>query len=93
MELNGKSLDIDKLVSDLNIKDNFIHDVGNGIYLSNNQIEILKRNKIDYKKYSNLSSLIFDIENQINDDYEVDAELDNLLSSLSEINYYKNTKK
>lgn len=93
MELNGKSLDIDKLVSDLNIKDNFIHDVGNGIYLSNNQIEILKRNKIDYKKYSNLSSLIFDIENQINDDYEVDEELDNLLSSLSEINYYKNTKK
>lgn len=93
MEFNGKNLDINKLVSDLNIKDNFIHDVGNGIYLSNNQIEILKRNKIDYKKYSNLSSLIFDIENQINDDYEVDEELDNLLSSLSEINYYKNTKK
>lgn len=93
MELNGKNLDINKLVSDLNIKDNFIHDVGNGIYLSNNQIEVLKRNGIDYKKYCNLSSLIFDIENQINNDYEADEELDSLLSSLSEINYYKNTKK
>lgn len=93
MEFNGKNLDINKLVSNLNLEDNFMHDVGNGIYLSNNQIEILKRNDIDYKKYSNLSSLIFEIESQINDDYEVDEELDSLLASLSEINYYKNIKK
>lgn len=93
MEFNGKNLDINKLVANLNLEDNFMHYVGNGIYLSNNQIEILKRNDIDYKKYSNLSSLIFEIESQINDDYEVDEELDSLLASLSEINYYKNIKK
>ena len=93
MEVNGKKLDINELVSGLHLKDNFIHDVGNGIYLSNNQIEVLKRNGIDYNKYCNLSSLIFDIENQLNDDVEADEELESLLSSLSEINYYKNTKK
>lgn len=93
MEFKGKDLNVDELVNDLNLEDNFLKFIGNDIYLSNNQINILKRNKIDYKKYSNLSSLIFDIEDYLNIEEEIDEELDNLLLELSEINYYKNTRK
>lgn len=93
MIFKGKNLDVDQLVEDLNIKNNFYTYRNNDIILSNNQINILIRNKINYKKYSNLSSLIFDIEDIINDDEDYDIELDNLLEVLAEINYYKNTKK
>lgn len=93
MIFKGKNLDVDQLVEDLNIKNDFYTYRNNDIILSNNQINILIRNKINYKKYSNLSSLIFDIEDIINDDEDYDIELDNLLEVLAEINYYKNTKK
>lgn len=93
MIFKDKNLDVDQLVEDLNIKNDFYTYRNNDIILSNNQINILIRNKINYKKYSNLSSLIFDIEDIINDDEDYDIELDNLLEVLAEINYYKNTKK
>lgn len=93
MIFKGKNLDVDQLVEDLNIKNDFYTYRNNDIILSNNQINILIRNKINYKKYYNLSSLIFDIEDIINDDEDYDIELDNLLEVLAEINYYKNTKK
>lgn len=93
MIFKGKNLDVDQLVEDLNIKNDFYTYRNNDIILSNNQINILIRNKINYKKYSNLSSLIFDIEDIIDDDEDYDIELDNLLEVLAEINYYKNTKK
>lgn len=93
MEVNGKKIDINTLVDEIDIKNNFRINRGNDIYLSNNQISILERNKIDYKKYSSLSSLIFDIEEYLNNTTEIDEELDALLVDLSEINYYKNTNK
>lgn len=93
MEFNGKDLNIDKLVDEIDIKNNFRVNRGNDIYLSNNQIRILERNKIDYKKYSSLASLIFDIEEYLNTALEIDEELDDLLVDLSELNYYKNTNK
>lgn len=65
---------------------------GNGIYLSDNQIEVLKRYDIDYKKYISLNSLIFEIEEILNE--EVDAsDLEEVSSRLSELNYYNNTNK
>ncbi len=93
MEINGKELNIETIVDDIDIENNFRINRGNDIYLSNNQISILERNKIDYKKYSSLSSLIFDIEEYLNNESEIDEELDALLIDLSELNYYKNTNK
>ncbi|MCI8778339.1 MAG: hypothetical protein HFI86_06000 [Bacilli bacterium] len=93
MEVNGKEINIDNLFDQIDIKNNFRINRGNDIYLSNNQISVLERNKIDYKKYSSLSSLIFDIEECLNSETLVDEELDSLLADLSELNYYKNTKK
>lgn len=63
----------------------------NGLILSDFQIEILKKYDIDYLKYSDISSLIYDIEDILNVDYN--EELDKLSSELSEFNYYNNTNK
>lgn len=93
MDINGKKVSVDELIDDLKIEDDFLVNRGNDIFLSNNQIQILKRNNINYQKYNNLSSLIFEIEEFLNDTENIDDELDILLNDLSEINYYKNTNK
>ncbi len=92
MEVNGKKLDIDSLSKDVYNDKSMIKMRGNGIYLSDNQIEVLKRYDIDYKKYVSLNSLIFEIEEILNE--EVDAsDLEEVSSRLSELNYYNNTNK
>ena len=92
MEVNGKKLDIDSLTKDAYNDKSMIKMRGNGIYLSDNQIEVLKRYDIDYKKYISLNSLIFEIEEILNE--EVDAsDLEEVSSRLSELNYYNNTNK
>ncbi len=92
MEVNGKKLDIDSLTKDVYNDKSMIKMRGNGIYLSDNQIEVLKRYDIDYKKYISLNSLIFEIEEILNE--EVDAsDLEEVSSRLSELNYYNNTDK
>ncbi len=92
MKVNGKKLDIDSLTKDVYNDKSMIKMRGNGIYLSDNQIEVLKRYDIDYKKYISLNSLIFEIEEILNE--EVDAsDLEEVSSRLSELNYYNNTNK
>lgn len=92
MIVNNKNLDIEKLVKDVYEDKSFIKNRGKGIYLSDNDIEVLKRYDIDYSKYSSLNNLIFDIEEILN--YEVDIDdLDEVSRKLSELNYYNNTNK
>ena len=92
MIVNNKNLDIEKLVKNVYEDKSFIKNRGNGIYLSDNDIEVLKRYDIDYSKYSSLNNLIFDIEEILN--YEVDIDdLDEVSRKLSELNYYNNTNK
>lgn len=92
MKINKQNLDINKLTSDIYDDKSMIKMRGNGIYLSDNQIEVLKRYDIDYKKYSSLNSLIFEIEEILN--YETNArDLEEISLRLSELNYYNNTNK
>ena len=92
MEVNGKKLDIDSLSKDVYNDKSMIKMRGNGIYLSDNQIEVLKRYDIDYKKYISLNSLIFEIEEILNNDVDAN-DLEEVSSRLSELNYYNNTNK
>lgn len=63
----------------------------NGMFLSNNQVKTLKKNNIDYNNYDNLESLIFELNNVIN---EVDdEELESLAIDLADFNYYNNQNK
>ncbi len=92
MKINVKDVDLNKLINNVYDDKNMIKMRGNGIYLSDNQIEVLKRYDIDYKKYISLNSLIFEIEEILNE--EVDAsDLEEVSSRLSELNYYNNTNK
>lgn len=68
-------------------------DNGKGLLLNKEDIAILYKYGFDYKTYTNLSNLIFDIDNYINSNYLVDDDLEKVLIDLSEINYYINVKK
>ncbi len=62
----------------------------NGLFLSQEQVDILEENNIDYKKCKSLSELIYLIEMYINDENQ--DVLNNLLDILQERNYYQNYK-
>lgn len=65
----------------------------NGIYLSDNEIEILNEYDINYKKYSSINFLLFDIQNYLNDSYVDLEDLEWVSKNISEFNYYHNTNK
>lgn len=92
MLINNKEIDINAITKDIFDDKDMIKNKGNGIYLSDNQINVLKRYNIDYKKYNSIKSLIFEIETVLNECDDA-ADLDEVSRSLSEINYYNNTNK
>ena len=65
----------------------------NNIYISSEQIDILKKYDIDINKYTSVSELIYDIEECLNDSYDVLDDLEWVSQTLSEYNYYNNTNK
>jgi hypothetical protein len=86
MENLGISIDIEKTM---------LKTRKNGLQLSDEQIEILKNHNINYEQYTSLSSLIFRIEEYINEvqGYMDITDIDELSRELSEQNYYNNTEK
>ena len=92
MIVNGKEIKVEDLVEDIDINKNIPKKRKNGIVLRDSDIEILRRYDIDYEKHASLSSLIFEIEEILM--YETDVEdLEKLSEELSEINYYNYTNK
>jgi len=65
----------------------------NNIYISEEQKEILDRYDIDVKKYLNISELIYDIEECLNNSIEELDDLEWVSQTISEYNYYNNTNK
>lgn len=86
-----KEYDIERLVSEINFNDNFIGYNRNGVVLTNREIDVLKRNNIDYEKFTSVSELLYEIDDIISD--IDDLELEDVASSVSERNYYLNTRK
>ena len=72
-------------------EESFLKRRSNGMMLSDEDINILKRSGINYLDYTNLSSLIFAIEETLN--YEENEELEELNKKLGEYNYYNYTNK
>ena len=82
---------IEELNKEFNYDDNFIG-FDNGILtLSNKEIEVLKRNEIDYENMSTVSMLLTTIDDILIDND--DEELESVSLSISERNYYNNTNK
>lgn len=64
------------------------------IYLSDSDINILKKYKIDYLNYHSFKELLFSIDEYLDLLDTADAlELEDLLIKLSEYNYYFRTNK
>lgn len=91
MLINNKEVSVDSLIKELNIESDYIKKRNNGLYLSDNQIEVLRKYDINYEKYTNLNSLIFEIEEILNEQELED--LEEVSSKLAELNYYNNTNK
>ncbi|MGM9850318.1 MAG: hypothetical protein ACI31V_05435 [Bacilli bacterium] len=95
----NKQNDIDTLLDDLGINLNIEHTQlktrKNGLLLSDEQINILNNHNINYEQYQTLESLIFAIEDYINDvqGYMDITDIDELSKQLAEQNYYNNTNK
>ena len=92
MKINNKEIDINQLVKEVYSDKSMLKMRKNGIYLSDNDIEVLNRYDINYNNYSSLSSLLFEIEQVLNESYSAD-DLEELSKSLAELNYYNNTNK
>lgn len=80
---------MDNYIIDL---DSFMNiDNGNGILLSKYEIELLLKYDIDYRNYSNIESLLKEIEDILENDYI--EELEDIVIKLEEQHYYKDIKK
>lgn len=91
MIINKKDVSLNEAINFSNYENLLLKRRENDMLLSDYQISILKRNSIDYKKYSSIRELVFEIENFLNEDY--DEELDLVSSQLAEYIYYNETKK
>lgn len=92
MIINGKEVNINDLTNEILNDKSMLKQRGNGIYLSDNDIEVLNKYNINYQSYASLNSLIFDIEQILNEDTDLN-DLDEISRKLSELNYYNNTNK
>ena len=65
----------------------------NNIYISENDVEVLKKYEIDVLKYKDVKSLIYDIEYILNTSFSDFDDLELVCEHLSETDYYNNTNK
>lgn len=85
-----KDYNIDELVNEIDFEKN-MHKKINNMLLTEHQIDVLKRYDIDYNKCSNMSELLYYIDECLD---EMDnEELELVANEISEINYYMNTNK
>ncbi len=91
MKINNKDLKIEDAVNFANIDNILLKRRKNYMLLSDYQVDVLKRNNIDFLKYTDIKQLLFDIEELLNSEY--DEELDLVSSQLAELSYYRDTKK
>lgn len=83
---------IKNILNNIDFNNNKLIKINNNLYLTNNQINILKRYNIDYETSNSLRDLMIKIEDIL--DYEEEIpELVELLDNLSERNYYQFTNK
>ena len=87
----GKEFDDATLIKEMDFYGGMFQRIGNGIFLTNREIEILERYKIPYQKCKSLKEILYSIEDFIANMDIIDEELDFVSSSISERDYYQNT--
>ena len=85
---------IKEIANSIDYSSNEIKDYGNGIIVTKHEEELLTSIGFSPKNYTSLSSLLFEIEEYLEDSpSEEYDELDDILNKMSERNYYLNTNK
>ena len=91
MIIKNRDVSLDEAIKFSNYQELLLNRRENGMLLSDYQVSVLNRNGIDYRKFTEIRELLFEIENCL-DDY-FDDELDIVSSQLTEYIYYNETKK
>ena len=93
MKINNEEVEIESLVTE-DLHKNLHKLYKKDIYLSDKDIEILERYGYNINYYSDVKALILDISAFIDDNYDLDLDdLEGVVNSLQEFNYYHNTNK
>lgn len=87
-----KEFDIEKIIPN-NLRTYVSEKRENGMFLSDYQIETLKKYGFSYQKYQTIKELLFDLETYLNSDDAIDDfdSLEQIVGELSEREYYSNT--
>ena len=85
----------DEIINSLDFELDELKQIKKNIYLNNREMQILKMYDIDFQNCVDMNDLLFKIDDVLNDLYDnYDIEdLEWVSSSISERNYYMNTKK
>ena len=95
MIVNGKKYEIEDLMKSIDFNTNSMNKIGS-FYLTNKEIEILDRNFIEYRSCNSLKDLMIRIRDVLEDeslDPDDGDDLDFVLDSIAERDYYQNTNK
>lgn len=82
---------IDNVAS--NIHTSFLKKINDSLYLNDDEIQILKKYKINYKSCNDYNSLLYLIDEILDDDYDDLSDLEELSRNIAERNYYMYTNK
>ena len=86
--------DIDKLIVEMDFNSLKMASCKNGLLLTNQEVEVLRRYDIDYESRSSLKDVLFKIEDVLSLEVIDDAmDLENISQSIAERDYYQNTNK
>lgn len=91
MRVNGVDINVKDAIELSKVESDFLKRREGGLLLSDYQISVLDMCSINYKNHSNLSSLLFEIEDYLNN--EENDELEEVSRQLAEIHYYSETNK
>lgn len=88
MEIHGKDVSVEDIIGKEDLHTNLSKLRDNKLMLSDYQVSILERNQIPYLKCHSMMELSFQIEEVLNDSYEIDPELEELSRQIDEYRYY-----
>ena len=86
-----KDYNLEDVFEQMDFQGGFFHNIGNGILLTNREIEILNKFHIKYQNCHSLKEVLSRVEEVLNEMDIVDEELDWVSSSIAERDYYQNT--
>ena len=85
--------DISSFVDNLDFLTNSFVDIGNGLMLTNGEINVLKRFGINYMKCNSLKEILYEIDIVLKEEIEDLDDLDYVATTIAERDYYQNTNK